>query len=228
MDSAAGVRRAGRVYVLPGDGDFANIQNAGDLALATVTGDDNNDALGTSTSALGDLDQDGYADFGVGVPGVSLFSGLGFAGELPDKNGSVVVFLGPVDGVYQAQHADLILQGEALPGMAGTSLGSGDLDGDGWIDVAVGAKENSTSGLFSGAVYIYYAPLLGAQVPFQLDEADAVLEGESHGDLAGTSLVIAPDMNDDGGDDLVVGAIGVGGGINLLEGAVYVAYSGSQ
>jgi hypothetical protein len=227
MDSAVGVRRAGRVYVLPGDGDYASIQNGGDLALATVTGSDNYDALGSSTSALGDLDQDGYADFGVGVPGVSLFAGDQFAGTLPDKNGSVVVFRGPVNGAYKGVDADLILQGEALPGMAGTSLGSGDLDGDGWMDVAVGAKEHSTSGLLSGAVYVYYAPMLNGQVPFQLEEADAVLEGESHGDLAGISLAISPDMNGDGGDDLVVGAIGVGGGINDFEGAVYVAYSGS-
>ncbi len=226
-DTDIGTLRAGRVYVLPGDADLASVQNGGDLAVATVTGSDNYDFLGSSTSALGDLDQDGYADFGVGVPGVSLFSGNEFSGTLPDKNGSVVVFRGPVHGVHKGADADLILQGEALPGMAGTSLGSGDLDGDGWMDVAVGAKEHSTSGLLSGAVYVYYAPLLNGQVPFQLEQADAVLEGESHGDLAGISLVIGPDMNGDGGDDLVVGAIGVGGGINDFEGAVYVAYSGS-
>ena len=64
---------------------------------------------------------------------------------------------------------------------------------------------------------------------FGLAQADAILYGENHVDLAGYFLATGHDFNGDGGDDLVIGALGVNEGeVTGYAGAVYLVWSGGQ
>ncbi len=223
-----GARSAGRAWLVPGN--LLSFHRVEDVKIARISGTQNNDGLGRSLHALGDMNQDGYGDFGIGAPGPNLFGNDGeLGGEFPTDAGQVLIFQGPVDGELNGASADLVVLGESIPGMAGSSLGAGDLDADGAPDLVVGARENSTTGLLAGGVYIYYAPMVGVESGLTLSEADAILHGENHVDLAGYALATGHDFNGDGGDDLVIGALGVNEGeVTGYAGAVYLVWSGGQ
>jgi hypothetical protein len=89
---------------------------------------------------------------------------------------------------------------------AGTSVsGGGDFNGDGYDDIVIGAKHESTAALKAGAVYVIYG---GESIGREMDLADAdiVLTGESGSDKAGRVVTVAEDLNDDGSADLLVSA----------------------
>jgi hypothetical protein len=110
----------------------------------------------------------------------------------------------------EAVHIDLSttdakLVGEHDGDVAGVSVsGAGDVDGDGHDDLLVGAYGNKKGGAYYvGAAYLVLGPVTGT---FDLGRADAKLEGESVDDWAGWSVSSARDVDDDGHDDLLVGA----------------------
>ncbi len=85
----------------------------------------------------------------------------------------------------------------------------GDLDGDGVVDVAVGAIGDADAGANAGKVYLlpgtWGAGTLGAL-------ATSTLVGETAGDYAGLAVSAAGDLTGDGLPDLLVGASGYDGG----------------
>jgi hypothetical protein len=90
---------------------------------------------------------------------------------------------------------------------------AGDLDGDGYGDVAVGDDYDSTVSKHSGAVWLYSgASLLGGTGHFLPGDADAVYFGTGWLSHAGSSLAACGDLDADGRDELLVGAEGSGGG----------------
>ena len=226
--SVGGERYAGVAWLVPGD--LVGFQRVEDVAISWVEGAERNDGLGRALHALGDLNQDGYGDFGIGLPGPNIFSNDGtLGGDLPTDAGQVWVFSGPSNSQVGLSAVDLVVRGQSIPGMAGNSLGAGDLDGDGSLDLVVGARENSTTGLLAGAVYVYYAPMVEGASGQTLSAADAVLHGDTHVDLAGYSMAVGGDFNGDGGEDLVIGALGVNEGEGSgYEGAVYLVWSGGH
>ncbi|RMF75485.1 MAG: hypothetical protein D6738_03755, partial [Acidobacteria bacterium] len=116
---------------------------------------------------------------------------------------------------------------------AGDALGrggiTGDFNGDGTPDLALGAPDadgpgNGRSG--AGAVYVFYGPV-AASVDLATTAADVEIHAQDAGDELGTSLA-AGDVNGDGTDDLVVGAPGGASDQDLDPdaGEVYVFYGG--
>ena len=90
--------------------------------------------MGNSVSSAGDVDGDGYADL---IVGAHAFAN----GE--DDEGVAFVFLGSAEGITGAGPADSHSQLEANQGGArmGTSVAaSGDVHGDGYTAVVVGAQ----------------------------------------------------------------------------------------
>ncbi len=77
---------------------------------------------------------------------------------------------------------------------------AGDVNGDGYDDVMVGARWNDTGGGDAGQAYIYYG---GTNMD---NTADVVLTGAAAEDLFGNSVSSAGDVNNDGFDDVIVGA----------------------
>ncbi|MCR4314432.1 MAG: integrin alpha, partial [Candidatus Uhrbacteria bacterium] len=162
-----------------------------------LTGEATGDNAGYSLAGAGDVNDDGIDDLAIGAPNDD-------DGET--DAGAVYVLYGPLSsGTVGLASADLKLTGEATGDATGRSIaGAGDVNDDGVDDLAVGVVGDEDGGNNAGAVYILYGPLSSGTVG--LASADLKLTGEATGDQAGTSLAGARDVNDDGIDDLVIGA----------------------
>jgi hypothetical protein len=161
-----------------------------------MRGDGAEDRLGASIAPAGDVDGDGNDDVVVGAP---------FNNSTDTRSGAAYLFTGPVeDGEYDADDADLTLQGEGRGDWAGYSVASGDVNGDGNDDIIVGAPLHEEASDKTGAVYVVYGAedLSGTM---NLSDADVKLTGAGDGDQFGFS-VAAVDTNGDGTDAVVVGA----------------------
>jgi hypothetical protein len=194
----AGGIGAGRAYVY-----FGGL-GADEGADLTLTGEAMLDQFGRSVSGAGDMNGDGFADVIVGAP---VAGGAGRA----------YVYFGEPGA---DETADLVLTGDAMSDLFGTSVsGAGDVNGDGYADVLVGAPLNDAGGSDAGRAYVYHGgPVADATV-------DLVLTGEAAGDYFGYSVAGAGDLNADGYDDVIIGApLNDAGGSG--SGRAYVYYGG--
>lgn len=130
---------------------------------------------------------------------------------------------GPITGAVDLGDVDQRLLGGVYQGLAARVETGGDLDGDGHLDVAVGAA-TTDKGLV-GTVYVAYGPVPSGTS--SLDDADVVLTGEHEEDLAGFSLALDGDLNEDGYADLLIGAPYLDDGL-VAQGAVYALYGGPR
>jgi hypothetical protein len=174
----------GRVYVFSGAAGLTG-SIAADTAAVTLTGEETGDYFGYSVAGAGNVNGDAFEDLVVGA----YFGG---------SQGRAYVFLGQTSppASIAAGSADAILTGTARFGWS--VCGAGDLDGDSFDDVAVGA-------LLSDAAYVFRggAGLAGA---ISASNADMILNGEVTGDRFGVLVASAQDADGDGLDDLIVGA----------------------
>jgi hypothetical protein len=180
-------------------GQFAySVSGAGDVNGDgfddVIVGDRSNDAGGSFAGrayvyGAGDVNGDGFDDVIVGAPQNS--AGGGIAGR------AYVFFGGPgADAV-----ADLILTGESSPSRLGGSVsGAGDVNGDGFADVIVGARGNTALGTDTGRAYVYYGG------PGADNVADLTMTGETANSFFGNTVSGAGDVNGDDFDDVIVGA----------------------
>jgi hypothetical protein len=87
--------------------------------------------------------------------------------------------------------------------------GAGDVNGDGFADLVVGASGASGRELGSGAGYVIFGKAGGFNPTLNLAALDGrngfKLAGEEQGDRAGYSVSGAGDVNGDGFDDVIVG-----------------------
>ncbi len=189
----------GRVYVYLGSAIGTTV-----TAATILTGPDGtNGQFGFSVASAGDVNGDGYADLVVGAP------------EVGSSEGRVYVYLGGASGL--ATTAATILTGtDGSGGEFGYSVtGAGDVNGDGYADVAIGAYGAST---YAGKVYVFLGSATGLA-----DTSATTLSGPGGANgFFGFSVASAGDVNGDGYSDLVVGADGVA----TETGAAYV-YRGS-
>ena len=181
---------AGVVYVVNGP-----VSGHRDLADADeiLYGEEPGDNAGAAVESVGDINADGRADVMVGARHADL-SGSGAL------QGKAYLLLGPVSATdLYAAHAEL--RGESGSDRTGASLGiAGDVDGDGFDDMLVGAIDNGTNGEHAGAAFLVYGPVTG-QV--SMGAADARIRGE-RGDYLGNGLA-GSDQDGDGYADIMVG-----------------------
>ncbi len=188
---------------------------------AQIVGTQDGEAFGASVDGGGDNLVNGEADLLMGAPGYDSDAGVASALE----GGFLLVDAGRVAqtastlavGIFTA--ADIGVQG-GLEGIIytgasggdrlGTAVaGLGDITGDGLADIAFGAPGAAAS---AGIVYV----AAGVALPdFHLGVTDlgdgfAGLQiiGEEPGDMLGTSIAGIGDVNNDGGNDLIIGSPG--------------------
>lgn len=165
--------------------------------------DEEGDGFGGSL-AIGDFDDDGYADLVIGVPSKDV------GGER--DGGAAYVVYGSSTGLVHDPVAELLTQervGAVTQAMDqfGASFAVGDYDGDGIHDLAVGVPGKDVDSADSaGMVDILYGSAAGL-LPAKYERLHQGTAGSTveEGDRFSHSLA-AGDFDSDGHDDLVVGA----------------------
>lgn len=155
--------------------------------------------------ATGDLDLDGYADLVVGAPYA------GGAGRVAVLSGGAVLTPGELDA------APGRVGGQAAEAF-GWTLSVGDLDGDARPEIAVGAPLRDADWGNEGGIDI-----LDGQ---SLEVVGSVL-GDQHDGQLGTGLMSEHDLDGDGVNDLVFGAVAAWEGVTTKAGRVGVWSGGS-
>ncbi len=110
---------------------------------------------------------------------------------------------------------------------SGFSVDSGgDINSDGIDDIVIGAPKDNDNG--SGSVYVVFGSTTGLIPTLELSDLDGnngfVINGINQGDLFGYSVSIKGDINDDGIDDLMIGARLADPNANSFSGASYVVF----
>lgn len=184
--------------------------------------------------ASGDFNGDGYDDLAMGAPGANSPVGT--------STGRVFIGWGSASGLtafddISPSDAGILPTGQDELGWA---LATGDLDGDGRDDLAIGAPGRSHGdGIEAGHVRLMLGSDSGLVAWTGVHQAmphaavtpagsgtGGVLGTHEAGDAFGASLAIG-DLDDDGRDDLVVGAPGDREG-GPASGAVYVFQSAAE
>ena len=199
----AGGSSAGKVYL------YLNSMTGTDIADEFFKGAAASDEFGVSVSTAGDFNGDGFGDIIIGAQ---------YNSSRGSNAGGAYIYYG---GVIQDNIADLTLTGETSFNNFGASVSSaGDVNGDGYSDVIVGARLNAANGTNAGRAYIYF----GGTLPDTT--ADVILTGAAAFDLFGFSVSSAGDVNGDGYSDVIVGALFNDAGGNEA-GRAYVYFGGN-
>jgi len=222
-------KNAGRVYVVFGPTDIYGIVDLASQADVVIYGADPYDYAGSSV-ASGDVNGDGYDDIIIAAPWA----------DGPDNRrvecGEIYVVFGSdsiASHIDLRTQADVVMYGVDIRDQAGTSLATGNINGDEYDDIVIGAKWADGLGPGhrredAGEVYV----ILGsASLPNTMElcyHAALIIYGEEKGDHAGSSVAIG-DLNGDGYGDIIVGAMWADGPQNQRPqaGGAYVV-SGSK
>lgn len=156
----------------------------------TAESDQTGARFGDRVTTAGDVNADGYSDVLVGAP----FYGGGQLSE-----GRAFLYLGGTSGL--ATSPAWIAESDQAGGRSGIVNTAGDINGDGYSDVIVGAFLYDNGESDEGRASVYTGSASGlATVPAW------ITEGNQPGANLGTSVGTAGDVDGDGYDDVIIGA----------------------
>jgi len=184
-----------------------------------IEGNTANTELGTTATAIGDINADGFDDFLVAAPSATA----GAPAQL--QAGAVYVVFGRAD--FSAASVDIStlnglngfsLFGGQIQGRLGTAATAlGDMNGDGISDFAISAPTWDGSAPDNGLVFVIYGRSGGFFATLDVTTLNGsngfAIQGPAAGAQLGMSLSAAGDVNGDGLADLIAGANVVGQGV---------------
>lgn len=192
----------GRAYLYFGGPNF---DTTADL---TLTGESNGDTFGQDVAAAGDVNNDGYDDVIIGA--------LRNDAALNDSGRAYIYF----GGKTMDATADVTFTGGNGDNLGVGIASIGDINGDGYDDVLVGADTTDVGAMANaGKVYLFYG---GSPMD---TTADFTFEGEAANDQFGVIALAVGDTNHDGYADFIIGAHLNDTGANE-GGRVYLYYGG--
>jgi len=198
-----GGSNAGQVWVVPAEDATSGVVSG--QATVSYTGARSSAYFGWAVDVVSDMDGDGCDELLVSAP-------YDYEGT-PYSEGITYLIPGVPDGAYGLGEAASDRWASRFDGgsnyvYAGDDVSSGDLDGDGFVDIAVGVDNHSSS---AGRVYLMYGDAGGPGAWGQRNlavAADLEFVGEGSYDYFGGLLKIVPDTDGDGREDLLVRAAG--------------------
>ena len=230
--------RSGESYVVFGQSggfgaefDLASLNGSNGFVL---NGIDSDDQSGVSVSSAGDINGDGIDD---------ILIGASRAEPNGSNSGQSYVVFGQTGGFTAefdlgtiSSGTGVLINGANTSGNSGDAVFSaGDINGDGFDDVIIGANRAFRSGIFElGESYIIFGDAaIGNSGPINAGALDGnngfvfTISSPSDDARIGQSVSAAGDINGDGIDDLIIGA-GEGDSVSGDEtGLAYILYGDS-
>ncbi|MFZ6028822.1 MAG: FG-GAP-like repeat-containing protein [Chloroflexota bacterium] len=203
----------GRVFVFHGSSSGPGV-----TAAWTAAGGQAGAQFGWSVASAGDFNGDGYADVLIGARAYD---------NTPADEGAAFVWYGSAGGLScgsgcptDPAAADWQAESDQAGAGFGFSLAAaGDIDGDGYGDVLIGApnyEDNSPTEDDEGWAFLY----LGGAAPDA--NADWTASSNQAGAVFGHAVASAGDFNGDGYGDVLIGAYGFDNGIYTNDGSAYL------
>ncbi|MBK7434890.1 MAG: FG-GAP repeat protein [Chitinophagaceae bacterium] len=191
--------------------------SAAGLSASPVNTPDDADQLdarfGVSVAGAGDVNGDGYSDVIIGCyrynDGASTDEGLAF------------VYHGSATGLSSTPNSTPDDANQTFAQFGYSVAGAGDVNGDGYSDVIIGAFQFDNGQTDEGTAFVYHGSATGISNNFT-----AMVESNQATAYFGCSVASAGDVNGEGYGDVIVGAYWYDDGINFDEGRAFV-YHGS-
>lgn len=185
-----GVSNQGAVFVY-----FGSATGVPPAYSKLFTGGQASAGLGSSVSFAGDLNKDGYQDIAAGAP---------YYTNSQNREGAVFVYFGSASSSINTQ----ILESNTADAYMGYAVaGGGDLDGDGYDDLAAGAYNYQFDPDTRGGVFVFGGSAAGVQtVPILSKQG-------SDANLNGFAIAFAKNIDGANGLHLAVGMPGYTGGV---------------
>ncbi len=233
MIAAANSVPAGETYVVfgatgtfPASLDLSSLDGSNGFVLK---GMDAGDGGAAAVSAAGDVNGDGLADLIIGAyrasPGGAVYAGAAYVVFGSGGGFPATVDLAGLDGSN-----GFVLPGVSSGDGAGRSVaGAGDVNGDGFDDLIIGAPYADPAGRDqAGESYVVFGAAAGfapAIAPDALNGSNGfAIRGSAVADLAGLSVSGAGDVDGDGFDDLIIGAVRADGADGSEPGVSFVVF----
>ena len=218
LDTLTGAPGEGTAHIFLGSSSLSDGDRTS--AATELGGGQTDSSFGISVAAAGDVNGDGYGDVVVGASNY-------FAGQ--NDEGAAFVFLGSAAGIPSGSAATASAQLESDQGGAEMGLsasGAGDVNGDGYSDLIVGAWKYDAGQVDEGAAFLFLGGVSGITSGTPAT-ADAQLESDLASAQYGFPVSGLGDVNGDGYGDVIVGAPLYSSG-EANEGAFSVYLGGSS
>jgi hypothetical protein len=196
--NADGGSSAGQTYLVLGKASGWSMDTNLSNADASYWGENANDRSSRRLAGAGDVNGDGYDDFLIGAPWNS---------EVGTECGQGYLILGKATGWSMdtdLSAVDASFIGEDAGDEAGRVGYAGDVNGDGYDDILIGARWDEEGGYRCGQAYLIFGRSTGWSMDTNLSTANASFWGRTSMDNFGHTVAGVGDVNNDGYDDFLL------------------------